>query len=1051
MGKYSSKVFNESTKSKNKEIFKGLRILIIAALVAIIFYPPFLQGLFFEKTILPSNIFVFSLYIIFCIYKWLKNDFTMFKTPIEYISLAFVVIYFTSIFTAIHTRSAIIELLKYCMYYVVFYMITDIAEDKKTKLIFLWTITASAVGVSIIGLDSAIGGNFVNVINKMFNFFGVPGNIFFGLFVDNRINSTLQYPNALASYVMAIFFVVIGFILSSKNVWVKIVGGIFAYILFLTFMLTKSRGAQLLFPIAIIIFMLVSQKANRIKVAVHSVLLAVPAVYVSLVINPYLSEVTFSKKALVLMVIGLIITGIMSLIISKIGILFQKISWKIYLIIVLILIIVLPLGLSFALNSSVPLQLSHNEDEAEGEKIVSKDIALIPGKEYIFTYNAYTSMQEDKPFTYNLRISSKSRQNILSSGDTQIKHISFKDSSNPEVSIQFTVPNDSKLINICFLNYYAGTSVTLDNAKITDSLTGKTVKKIVLKNKYNLDNILNRFDSLQFDGSVLTRMIYYKDGIKIFSKVWLLGGGGGAWNYLYRQYQSFSYQSTQAHNYPLQLAIETGIFGLLVLASLIIALICGYVAYYKKAKNEIALNHDDSDKSISNTFLFASIITAIASLFLHSIIDFDFSEASMLLLFWQLIAIFNNELKSSLTFKDLIPIFFNKINKIKSKKPSLTNKRGKISLSISVVLVIILLTFAASFIQASLYAKKAFYNLLEDNIEEAIVNIIKAIEKDKYNESYIIGYNPVATRPDIKTGLADILLIKINSIEGREERGEIITQTELTQIQRQFALLNNYMERIQIKAKNNLALSRNLASFNFSIGQVEKGLEYLNKSINLYPFDSSLWSSKVDVYYQLITKHLNSKNYDDAKKYLDVGLNVIHEASTVNEKNMTPFVFNKDSVIKLQTMQFIYDYWDKEEELLKSNGLVHYTIPYMDVNLDKVPDQWGSIDTELISLNTREKNILIQVNGDSFIYTKIPIWLDKGKRYSVVVELDKDIDTLSYEILGIIGITPLQPIGQSKYAGEFLVENETSSIGHQFNLHLYSDSIIKSILVISKE
>jgi hypothetical protein len=94
---------------------------------------------------------------------------------------------------------------------------------------------------------------------------------------------------------------------------------------------------------------------------------------------------------------------------------------------------------------------------------------------------------------------------------------------------------------------------------------------------------------------------------------------------------------------------------------------------------------------------------------------------------------------------------------------------------------------------------------------------------------------------------------------------------------------------------------------------------------------------------------------------------------------------------------------------------------------------------------------LIQVNGDSFIYTKIPIWLDKGKRYSVVVELDKDIDTLSYEILGIIGITPLQPIGQSKYAGEFLVENETSSIGHQFNLHLYSDSIIKSILVISKE
>src|SRR5690606_38999790 len=107
-----------------------------------------------------------------------------FKTPIDYIALAFVIVYFFSIFVAVHTRSAIIELLKYSMYFAVFYMITEIAENKKTKLIFLWTIIASAVGVSIIGLDSAIGGNFVSVLNKVFNKLGVQGDMFFGLFVS---------------------------------------------------------------------------------------------------------------------------------------------------------------------------------------------------------------------------------------------------------------------------------------------------------------------------------------------------------------------------------------------------------------------------------------------------------------------------------------------------------------------------------------------------------------------------------------------------------------------------------------------------------------------------------------------------------------------------------------------------------------------------------------------------------------------------------------------------------------------------------------------------
>jgi hypothetical protein len=126
---------NKKIKTANNDnILNKIKTFLIAALAFIIFYPPYLQGLFFEKHVLPTGIFIFAVFIIFLVYKWLKRDFSFLKTPIEYIALAFVAVYFISIFNAVHTRSAIIEWLKYCMYFAVFYMITELADDLKTRL-----------------------------------------------------------------------------------------------------------------------------------------------------------------------------------------------------------------------------------------------------------------------------------------------------------------------------------------------------------------------------------------------------------------------------------------------------------------------------------------------------------------------------------------------------------------------------------------------------------------------------------------------------------------------------------------------------------------------------------------------------------------------------------------------------------------------------------------------------------------------------------------------------------------------------------------------------
>lgn len=1046
MGKNLSKKSSMPLYEKNIQIISGMKILIIVALATVIFYPPYLQGLFFEKNIIPTSIFVFSLFIVFCIYKWAKNDYTMFKTPINYISLAFVVIYLISITVAVHTRSAIIELIKYCMYFAVFCMITDVAESKKTKLIFLWIITASAVGVSIIGLDSANGGNLVDILKKLFNSLGYQGNMFFGLFVENRINSTLQYPNALGSYVMAVYFVVIGLILSSKKRWIKVFGGICAYTLFLTLMLTVSRGAQLLFPVVLVIFIITSPKGHRINAAVHAVFLAVPAVCVTLVIGKYLSESVFSINVLLIMVIGSFFTALLSMLASKIGYMLQKINWKVYLLCFFLLIIILVVGINIIFNSSVPIQLSHDISEPDSLKLVSREIALTPGNDYTLSFTAEANMQEDKPYIYNVRISSKNKHDILFYGDTELVFQTYRDSSKQENLINFNVPDDSKIIRISFYNYYTGTSVTLNSVKIIDPRTSQTIREVRLKNKYGLDSVIEKFNNLLYDRSGLIRIIYYEDGMKIFSKKWFIGAGGGAWEYLYRQYQSYNYHSTQAHNYPLQLGIETGILGLLALVILIATLIQCYLKYYlKNSTKDIFI---DSDKDVSSGYLYASIITAIASLFLHSIIDFDFSEASMLLLFWQLIAILSNEFKNKLTFNEMLP--FSKKFLLK-KKVLRGNGYGKTCIVISAVIAIVLLVFTVNIFQASSYAKKALNYLMQDNVDEAINSIIKAIEKDKYNERYVIGYNPVATRPDIKSGLADLLLIKSDSINRREQNGEKITQTELAQFQCQFALLNNYMKQIEKKADNNLYLSSNLASFNFSMGQIEKGIMFLNNSIKLFPFEPSIWKAKVNLYYQLVAQYFNAEDYDNTRKNLDIGLNIIYEAAMTNRENINPFTFDGDTINKLQMMQFINDYLNKKEDLSRLNEIVHYTIPYMDLNLDYVPDQWQSDNTELISLTTGKEALTIKATGGSFIYTKYPLRLEKDGTYFIFIELDRNIDSLSFEVTGITEKAILHTNEQNQYIGKFKVEKEPNENGNQLKLYLASDCKIKSILVYAEE
>ena len=138
--------------------------------------------------------------------------------------------------------------------------------------------------------------------------------------------------------------------------------------------------------------------------------------------------------------------------------------------------------------------------------------------------------------------------------------------------------------------------------------------------------LTDRLSGINFQSeTVKERFVFYQDAWQVAKNHLILGSGGGAWQDLYGQYQTYDYATTQAHSYLMQVLIETGLVG----ALLWIATIGLFLFYAIRAKRE---------QSISNDVILSAVCGAL-TLILHSFIDFDLSIPAILLLLWILIAL----------------------------------------------------------------------------------------------------------------------------------------------------------------------------------------------------------------------------------------------------------------------------------------------------------------------------------------------------------------------------------------------------------------------------
>ncbi|HEY9063019.1 MAG TPA: O-antigen ligase family protein [Pseudobacteroides sp.] len=944
------------------EKYKVFRIILITIICIFMFFPPFLRGMYFEAEQIPAEIFIFIVFTAFWAYKFLIRDKRLLVTPIDYAALAFTVIYFISILlfiigirVAVAPRLAVIEWLKYCMYIAVFIMLSDLILSMKSKLAVLWVIVGTTVGICIIGFDGAAGGHIAKLINFITN-----SETIFGTFVTHRIYSTLQYPNALASYLIAVFMISLTLSIITKNRWLKIIPAVCSFIFLTTFVFTQSRGMIAVTPFIALIYIIALPKGNRIKGIIYGVSSIIPVGSVSLLMHKYIMNNDGNgSKIWLLLFAGIVISAIINIIISFVSPVLEKLNWKIYASAAALCAIAAIVAVVISMNSTEKLELVYPEG-TEGKVVSSlKSVILKPGRDYTLVYDVDAKIKGDKPSAYSIIINYK-RQRDLIVNEREVPIIQYNGPVTKGVEkreLEFKLPSDSKVVNITFRNDFSGTSSSFDNVKVVDKGTGNVVKNIAMNYKYPLGNIVEKVEMTQLSRSLVERSIFNKDAVEMFKDRWLLGGGGGTWAALNFYYQSFLYWSTQAHNYFTQVAVECGVVGIIVLLFLLISIVVMFVSEYKYKRKS----------SIEERILQAALFAAVLGMLMHSAADFDFSLSAVFLLFWQLLGLFNSRYRNTpieeIETNSTIVNSLDRLIKIKT-----VNLHGLVLLTISVVIL-----FIPVFIKSAGGMGKDAVSVSATNVDEAISRMKSAAGFDPWMAEYKLDY-------------VNLLLLK------KQKTQEDINNAK------------DVLEEAEKIAWNSVEFLPKIGSFYLQVGEIDKGLTLFDRATKLRPFRPEEWQQSLGAYYSVANYYILNKDKTKAATYIDKGLKLLDEFFISNKRNLNPAVLTASGQEHYENLRYMKENQSKIG-ISKINKLAFYYLKDLDSDKDGYTDQFN-LGVANTTLNVKDNGILeVQgINGakDGYLETR-RLNLTEEKIYRIEVELDNEITTkvLPYTVTGL--------------------------------------------------
>lgn len=264
-------------------------------------------------------------------------------------------------------------------------------------------------------------------------------------------------------------------------------------------------------------------------------------------------------------------------------------------------------------------------------------------------------------------------------------------------------------------------------------------------NNFLPQSILERITSINLRTfTVVERSVFANDGLKIIKDYWVLGTGGGGWQSLYHEYQTYGYDSTQTHNYIVQVGIEIGILG-------IIALIGLYISFAYSSFNIL--------KNFRNNRI-VGVICCTLVLIIHSFMDFDMALGAYAIFLWTMLGIICFVEKENMNLE----------NKKQLKLPSI------LVLGISVIMII----SSATLYLGGINAEKGISYYSDKNYRSAMEYFEKASKQNPFNANSKLDLGNIQD--------------KLASVENNEdflEKANVNVKKALILENRDFSILQN--------------------------------------------------------------------------------------------------------------------------------------------------------------------------------------------------------------------------------------------------------------------
>lgn len=343
---------------------------------------------------------------------------------------------------------------------------------------------------------------------------------------------------------------------------------------------------------------------------------------------------------------------------------------------------------------------------------------------------------------------------------------------------------------------------------------------------------LSRLSNINWqDQNVQLRMEHYKDAFKIIKDHPITGVGAGGWEALYHHYASHLYWTTTAHNYLLQTWLESGTIGLLALAAIWLILIVLLWKVWKRLRK----------KNAPDLTLWSGV-AAILFLGVHSLLDWDMSYPAISFLCFGLIGALKT--RATMQFEGFESAAVNS-NKKKKKKSAFRWNRYALSKMIFAALLSITICIFTVFLWLAGINYRSAQKIINQNPQQAIVLINKAIELDPLNASY---YNLAAsfweriassTHEQAPYNQALYYCQKATSLEP-------YNLTILNNANRIYTTFGDYDRSLQVANALIQSNPRDPASYeNLANNQVLKGLQYLE--MNQLENARTLWKESLTV------------------------------------------------------------------------------------------------------------------------------------------------------------------------------------------------------------